>query len=59
MAVLPCEGSVGRGPWFWLALVPQLPGVTWPYAEAVQRRAFRDVVTLCGLAVTVAGALWV
>ncbi|MFE6944488.1 glycosyltransferase family 87 protein [Streptomyces chartreusis] len=47
-------GSVVRGPWFWLALVPQLPGVTWPYLEAGERRAFRDAVTLCVLAVTLA-----
>ncbi|WP_369175294.1 glycosyltransferase 87 family protein [Streptomyces sp. R28] len=53
LAGLSCEGAVARGVWFWLALVPQLPGVTWPYLEAVQRRAFRDAVTLCGLAVTV------
>ncbi|MDF3140754.1 MULTISPECIES: glycosyltransferase family 87 protein [unclassified Streptomyces] len=53
LAGLPCEGAVARGVWFWLALVPQLPGVTWPYLEMVQRRAFRDAVTLCGLAVTV------
>ncbi|MGW6738678.1 glycosyltransferase family 87 protein [Streptomyces sp. NPDC055013] len=48
------EGAVARGVWFWVSLVPQIPGVTWPYLEAVQRRAFRDAVTLCGLAVTVA-----
>ncbi|MEU8990189.1 glycosyltransferase 87 family protein [Streptomyces sp. NPDC048558] len=48
------EGAVARGVWFWVSLVPQLPGVTWPYLEAVQRRAFRDAVTLCGVAVTVA-----
>ncbi|MFE0249594.1 glycosyltransferase 87 family protein [Streptomyces sp. NPDC059010] len=47
-------GSVAREPWFWLALVPQLAGVTWPYLEAGERRAFRDAVTLCVLAVTLA-----
>lgn len=47
-------GSVAREPWFWLALVPQLPGVTWPYLEAGERRAFRDAVTLCVLVVTLA-----
>ena len=36
-----------------MALVPQLPGVTWPYLEEGERRAFRDAVTLCALAVTV------
>ncbi|KOG19900.1 hypothetical protein ADK35_18885, partial [Streptomyces viridochromogenes] len=54
VAGVPCAGAVARGPWFWLALVPQLPGVSWPYLEAVQRRAFRDAVTLCGVAVTLA-----
>ncbi|MGI5377532.1 glycosyltransferase 87 family protein [Streptomyces sp. CA-251387] len=54
VAGLPCEGAVARGVWFWLAFVPQLPGVSWPYLEAGQRRAFRDAVTLCGLAVTLA-----
>ncbi len=54
VAGVPCAGAVARGPWFWLALVPQLPGVSWPYLETVQRRAFRDAVTLCGVAVTLA-----
>ncbi|MFJ8537588.1 glycosyltransferase family 87 protein [Streptomyces sp. NPDC093591] len=54
LAGLPCAGAVGRGVWFWMALVPQLPGVTWPYLEGVQRRAFRDAVTLCGLAAALA-----
>ncbi|EGX59512.1 integral membrane protein [Streptomyces zinciresistens K42] len=48
------EGAAVRGPWFWLSLLPQLPGVPWPYVEAGQRRAFKDAVTLCGLAVTLA-----
>ncbi|MFF0738664.1 glycosyltransferase 87 family protein [Streptomyces chartreusis] len=39
---------------FGMALVPQVPGVTWPYLEAGERRAFRDAVTLCVLAVTLA-----
>ncbi|MFE7269170.1 glycosyltransferase 87 family protein [Streptomyces sp. NPDC057623] len=54
VAGVPCAGAVARGPWFWLALVPQLPGVSWPYLETVQRRAFRDAVTLCGVAATLA-----
>ncbi|MFJ6573030.1 glycosyltransferase family 87 protein [Streptomyces sp. NPDC091292] len=48
------EGAVARSPWFWLAMVPQVPGVSWPGLEAGTRRAFRDAVTLCVLAVTVA-----
>ncbi|GHH13660.1 membrane protein [Streptomyces lanatus] len=51
-------GAVGRGPWLWMAMVPQLPGVVWPGLEAVERRAFRDAVTLCGVAVTVAVRCW-
>ena len=53
-AGLPYAGSVTRRPWFWLALVPQLPGVTWPWLESGKRRAFRDAVTLCVLAGTAA-----
>ncbi|MFI2423559.1 glycosyltransferase 87 family protein [Streptomyces sp. NPDC018955] len=54
LAGLPYAGAVARRPWFWLALVPQLPGVTWPWLESVRRRAFRDSFTLCALAVAVA-----
>ncbi|MGV9241792.1 glycosyltransferase 87 family protein, partial [Streptomyces nigra] len=53
LAGLPYAASVTRSVWFWMALVPQLPGVTWPYLEEGERRAFRDAVTLCALAVTV------
>ncbi|MER6405969.1 glycosyltransferase 87 family protein [Streptomyces viridosporus] len=53
LAGLPYAGAVARRPWFWLALVPQLPGVTWPWLESGRRRAFRDAFTLCVLAVTV------
>ncbi|MFJ6930209.1 glycosyltransferase 87 family protein [Streptomyces nigra] len=53
LAGLPYAASVTRSVWFWMALVPQLPGVTWPYLEDGERRAFRDAVTLCALAVTV------
>nr|WP_232031839.1 glycosyltransferase 87 family protein [Streptomyces lincolnensis] len=53
LAGLPCAGSVARTPWFWLALVPQVPGLTWPYLETLQRRAFKDACTLCVLALTV------
>ncbi|MEW2073063.1 glycosyltransferase family 87 protein [Streptomyces sp. NPDC013433] len=54
LAGLPYTGAMARRPWFWLALVPQLPGVTWPWLESGRRRAFRDAFTLCVLAVTVA-----
>lgn len=47
-------GAVARSPWFWLALVPQIPGFAWPWLEPGTRRAFRDSVTLCVLALTVA-----
>ncbi|MFI6039705.1 glycosyltransferase 87 family protein [Streptomyces sp. NPDC051315] len=54
LAGLTYPGAVARGPWFWLALVPQFPGLTWPYLETGRRRAFKDAFTLCALAVTVA-----
>ncbi|MFG1667973.1 glycosyltransferase family 87 protein [Streptomyces sp. Y7] len=54
VAGAPKRGAVIRNPWFWLALVPQLRGMTWPYLEAGERRAFRDAVTLCVLAMTLA-----
>ncbi|MFF7332807.1 glycosyltransferase 87 family protein [Streptomyces sp. NPDC008150] len=54
LAGLPYAGSVARRPWFWLALVPQLPGVSWPYLEPQTRRAARDCATLSVLALTVA-----
>ncbi|MFI6280848.1 glycosyltransferase family 87 protein [Streptomyces sp. NPDC050988] len=47
-------GAVARGPWFWVALVPQVPGHALPYLEPVTRRAFRDSLTLCLLAGAVA-----
>ncbi|MGW6056570.1 glycosyltransferase family 87 protein [Streptomyces sp. NPDC055189] len=47
-------GAVVRGPWFWLALVPQVPGFDWPWLEPGATRAYRDCVTLCVLALTVA-----
>jgi arabinofuranan 3-O-arabinosyltransferase len=58
LASVPRAGSVARSPWFWLALVPQLPGLSWPYLEPVQRRAFKDALTLCVLAGTIAGHGW-
>lgn len=54
LAGLPYAGSVARGAWFWVALVPQVPGLTWPWLESERRRAFKDAFTLCVLAVTVA-----
>ncbi|MEU6477859.1 glycosyltransferase 87 family protein [Streptomyces sp. NPDC047017] len=47
-------GAVARSPWFWAALVPQVPGIAVPYLDASTRRAFKDTVTLCGLALVVA-----
>ncbi|WP_030420818.1 glycosyltransferase 87 family protein [Streptomyces sp. NRRL F-5065] len=55
LAGLPAAGSAARRPGFWIALVPQVPGVPWPWLEAERRRAFKDAFTLCVLAVTVAG----
>ncbi|MPY58982.1 hypothetical protein [Streptomyces spongiae] len=51
-AALP--GAAARSPWFWLALVPQVPGFTWPFLELPTRRAFKDAVTLCVLTAAVA-----
>ncbi|GGO53404.1 membrane protein [Streptomyces lasiicapitis] len=42
--------SVVRGPWFWVALVPQVPGFVWVGVEVLPRRAFKDAFTLCVLA---------
>ncbi|MFD5698436.1 glycosyltransferase 87 family protein [Streptomyces lasiicapitis] len=42
--------SVARGPWFWVALVPQVPGFVWVGVEVLPRRAFKDAFTLCVLA---------
>ncbi|MEV6017331.1 glycosyltransferase family 87 protein [Streptomyces sp. NPDC051997] len=53
---LPYPASAARGPWFWLALVPQVPGADWPWLEAVTRRSFRDCFTLCVMTASV--ALW-
>ncbi|MFE5257072.1 glycosyltransferase 87 family protein [Streptomyces coelicoflavus] len=58
LAGLPYAGSAARGVWFWIALVPQVPGLTWPWLEGERRRAFRDAFTLCVLAVTVARQSW-
>ncbi|OAH16292.1 glycosyltransferase 87 family protein [Streptomyces jeddahensis] len=46
-------GAVARSPWFWVALVPQVPGFTLPYVEGATRRAFKDFITLCALVATV------
>ncbi|MET8567319.1 glycosyltransferase 87 family protein [Streptomyces sp. NPDC004783] len=54
LAGLPRPGAVARGPWFWLALVPQVPGLAWPWLEPVRQRAFKDAFTLAVLAVVVA-----
>ncbi|GGR72187.1 membrane protein [Streptomyces aureoverticillatus] len=43
-------GSVVRGVWFWVALVPQVPGFVWVGVEALPQRAFKDAFTLCLLA---------
>ncbi|MEV6650345.1 glycosyltransferase family 87 protein [Streptomyces sp. NPDC051219] len=46
--------SAPRSPWFWIALVPQVGGFYWPYVtEPPTRRAFKDLATLCVLALTV------
>ncbi|MBC2867734.1 glycosyltransferase 87 family protein [Streptomyces mexicanus] len=47
-------GAAARSPWFWAALVPQAPGFSFPRLDASTRRAFKDAVTLCGLALVLA-----
>ncbi|MEU6405701.1 glycosyltransferase 87 family protein [Streptomyces sp. NPDC046985] len=47
-------GSAARSPWFWAALVPQVPEFAFPYLDASTRRAFKDAVTLVGLALVLA-----
>ncbi|MFM9369350.1 glycosyltransferase 87 family protein [Streptomyces sp. Da 82-17] len=54
LAGVVVAGAPARSPWFWLALVPQVPGFVWPWLESGERRAFKDAVTLCLLAVTAA-----
>ncbi|MFD5815279.1 glycosyltransferase family 87 protein [Streptomyces sp. NPDC127038] len=54
LAGLPYPASAARGPWFWLALVPQVPGADWPWLQAVTRRSFRDCFTLCVMTASVA-----
>lgn len=46
-------GAVARSPWFWAALLPQAPGLSWPYLDTGVRRAFLDCATLCGTALVV------
>jgi arabinofuranan 3-O-arabinosyltransferase len=53
LAGLPYAGSVARGPWFWFALIPQVPGLSRPCLGPVRRRAFKDAFTLCVLTYTV------
>ncbi|MGV9252885.1 glycosyltransferase 87 family protein [Streptomyces sp. NPDC003697] len=47
-------GSVARSPWFWTALVPQVPEFAFPHLEASTRRAFKDAFTLTVLAAALA-----
>lgn len=54
LASAAVPGSVVRTPWFWLALVPQVPVIQWPLLLPVTRRAFKDALMLCGLAALLA-----
>lgn len=54
LASVVMPGSAPRSPWFWVALVPQVPVVNWPYLLPITRRAFKDAVMLGGLAAVVA-----
>ncbi|WP_308312668.1 glycosyltransferase family 87 protein [Streptomyces sp. ISL-11] len=52
------RGSAARSVWFWLALLPQLIGVRWPYLEGAQRHAFKDIVMITGVAAVLAAQAW-
>ncbi|UNO41368.1 glycosyltransferase 87 family protein [Streptomyces sp. MST-110588] len=54
LASVVVPGSAPRTVWFWIALVPQVPGVSWPYVESVHRRAFKDAAMLWTIAAVVA-----
>ncbi|WP_338697259.1 glycosyltransferase 87 family protein [Streptomyces sp. Q6] len=47
------RGAAARDPWLWAALLPQVPGITWPWLDTGVRRAFLDCATLCGLVLAV------
>ncbi|MFK4146799.1 glycosyltransferase 87 family protein [Streptomyces sp. NPDC004065] len=47
-------GSVARSPWFWAALVPQVPEFAFPHLDASTRRAFKDVAALSALTLVLA-----
>ncbi|MFF8594946.1 glycosyltransferase 87 family protein [Streptomyces sp. NPDC015220] len=51
---LTAADSAARSPWFWASLVPQAPDFAFPHLDASTRRAFKDVVTLSGLALVLA-----
>jgi len=50
LASVVVPGSVARTPWFWIALVPQIPVIDWPYLTPLTRRAFKDAAMFCVLA---------
>nr|WP_237694978.1 glycosyltransferase family 87 protein [Streptomyces sp. SID5468] len=54
LASVVVPGSVARTPWFWLTLLPQVPVIQWPLLRPVTRRAYKDALMLCGLAVVLA-----
>ncbi|WP_432021374.1 glycosyltransferase 87 family protein, partial [Streptomyces sp. 1222.5] len=54
LASTSLEGSITRISWFWVALIPQVPGFAFPYLDDLGRRAFKDMGTLLILALVVA-----
>ncbi|WP_246143237.1 glycosyltransferase family 87 protein [Actinacidiphila oryziradicis] len=54
LASVVVPGSAARTPWFWIALVPQIPVIDWPYVTPLTRRAFKDAAMFCGLAAVLA-----
>lgn len=53
VAGAPVAGAAAGGGWFWAVLLPQVPGLAWPWLDVETRRAFLDCAALCGLVLAV------
>ncbi|MGK5638876.1 glycosyltransferase 87 family protein [Streptomyces sp. URMC 126] len=58
VASVVVRGAAARSVWFWMALLPQLAGVSWPELGSARRHAFKDVVMFTGMAAVLALAAW-
>ncbi|MBZ4018656.1 glycosyltransferase family 87 protein [Streptomyces purpurogeneiscleroticus] len=54
LASVAVPGAAPRTVWFWIALVPQVSGLDWPYLEDIRRRAFKDAAMLWTLTAVLA-----